>query len=82
MEISTKITKNQKDNLEHSFPKIIQKHAIIEGEVILTWLNENSTRFIGNFQAVERRFQHILFLNLNPSSQTNFVILALWTSRD
>ncbi len=45
-------------------------------------LNASSTRFIGNFRVVERMLQHILFLNLNPSSQTNFVILVLWTSKD
>jgi hypothetical protein len=45
-------------------------------------LNASSTRFTINFQRVERMLQHILFLNLNPSNQTNFVILALWPSRD
>ncbi len=45
-------------------------------------LNTSSTRFAGNFQRAERKLQRVLFLNLNPSSQTNFVILVLWTSRD
>jgi hypothetical protein len=45
-------------------------------------LNASSTRFTRNFQGAERRLQQILFLNLNPSSQTNFVILVLWTSRE
>jgi hypothetical protein len=49
---------------------------------ILHILNENSTRYTENFQGVEKRLQQILFLNLNPFSQTNFVILTLWTSRD
>jgi hypothetical protein len=41
-------------------------------------LNASSTRFSGNFQGAERRLQQILLLNLNLSSQTNFIILALW----
>ncbi len=45
-------------------------------------LNASSIRFIDNFQVVERSLQHKLFLNLNPSRQTNFVILVLWTSKD
>jgi hypothetical protein len=45
-------------------------------------LNTSSTKFTRNFQRIERRLQQMLFLNLNPSSQTNFVILALWTSKD
>jgi len=49
---------------------------------ILNILNTNSTRITRNFQIIERKLQHILFLNLNPSNQTNFVIVALWTSRD
>jgi hypothetical protein len=50
--------------------------------IIPNILNASSTRFIENFQGVERKLQQILLLNLNPSSQTNFIILALWTSRD
>jgi hypothetical protein len=50
--------------------------------VILNILNASSTRFIGNFQRAKWRLQQILLLNLNPSSQTNFIILTLWTSRD
>jgi hypothetical protein len=50
--------------------------------VILKILNASSTRFIGNFQGAKWRLQQILLLNLNPSSQTNFIILTLWTSRD
>jgi hypothetical protein len=50
--------------------------------VINSILNASSTSFIGNFQRAERRLQQLLLLNLNPSSQTNFIILALWTSRD
>jgi hypothetical protein len=58
-----------------------------EGEVVLEMeisniLNASSIRFIDNFQVVERSLQHKLFLNLNPSRQTNFVILVLWTSKD
>jgi hypothetical protein len=45
-------------------------------------LNISSTRFTGNFQRAERKLQQILFLNLNPSNQTHFVILTLWSSRD
>ncbi len=49
---------------------------------ILNILNTNSTRIVGNFQRAKRKLQHIFFLNLNPSNQSNFVMLALWTSRD
>jgi hypothetical protein len=59
--------KKKGDDLEMKIPKI---------------LNANSTRFTGNFQGVERRLQQILFLNLNPSNQTNFIILVVWTSKD
>jgi len=52
------------------------------GMEILNILNTSSTRFIGNFQRAERKLQQVLFVNPNPSSQTNFVILVLWTSRD
>ncbi len=52
------------------------------GMEISNILNTSSTRFAGNFQRAERKLQRVLFLNLNPSSQTNFVILVLWTSRD
>jgi hypothetical protein len=44
---------------------------------ILNILNASSTRFTRNLQGAKRRLQQILFLNLNPSSQINFVILAL-----
>jgi hypothetical protein len=42
-------------------------------------LNASSSRFTRNFQGAERKLQQILFPNLNPFSQTNFVILTLWT---
>ncbi len=38
-------------------------------------LNTNSTRIAGNFQKIERKLQHMFFLNLNPSNQSNFVML-------
>ncbi len=50
--------------------------------VILDILNASLTRFTRNFQGIERRLQQILLLNLNPSNQTNFIILVLWTSND
>ncbi len=50
--------------------------------VIPNILNASATWFTGNFQGVERRLQQTLLLNLNPSNQTNFIILAPWTSRD
>jgi hypothetical protein len=49
---------------------------------IFNILNASSTRFTRNFQGAKRRLQQILFLNFHPSSQTSFVILALWTSRN
>jgi hypothetical protein len=45
-------------------------------------LNASSTRFTRNFQGAKKRLQQILFLNFHPFNQTNFVILALWTSRN
>jgi hypothetical protein len=45
-------------------------------------LNVSSTRLTGNFQGTKIRLQYILFLNQNPSNQTNFAILALWTLKD
>jgi hypothetical protein len=50
--------------------------------VIPIILNVSSTRFTRNLQGAEKRLQQILLLNLNPCSQTNFIILTLWTSRD
>ncbi len=50
--------------------------------VIPIILNVSSTRFTRNLQGAIRRLQQILLLNLNPSSQTNFIILTQWTSRD
>jgi hypothetical protein len=55
---------------------------MISGLEIPSILNTNSTRFAGNFRRAERRLQEVLFLNLNASSQANFVILILWISRD
>jgi hypothetical protein len=51
-------------------------------EGISNILNTHSTRFIGDVQRAERKLQQILFQNLNPFKLTDFVILALWTSRD
>ncbi len=50
--------------------------------VISNILNASLTRFTEDFQGVKRRLQQILLQNLNPSSQTNFIILVLWTSKD
>jgi hypothetical protein len=55
---------------------------MIFGVEIPNILNTNSTRFARNFQRAKRKLEQVLFLNLNPSSQANFVILMLWTSRD
>jgi hypothetical protein len=45
-------------------------------------LNKSSIKLTEIFQRLKRKLQQILILNLNPSSQTHFVILTLWTSRD
>jgi hypothetical protein len=39
-------------------------------------------KITGNVQGTERKLQQILFKNLNPFKLTDFVILALWTSKD
>jgi hypothetical protein len=59
-----------------------KKGEMIYGVEIFNILNTNSTRFARNFQRAKRKSQCVLILNLNPSSQANFVILIIWTSRN